>query len=119
VRKKQMKMAILITLAMAMLTLTSCGIADRMHGGRTPGRAIASEKERTHPEVPSGDLSELVEGNTAFAFDLYRVLAEQQEGENLFYSPYSISLALAMAYAGGPRRDRGTDGARTLVHSAG
>ena len=95
-----MKMTILITLVMAMLTLTSCGIADRMHGGRASGRAIASEKERVHPEVPSGDLSELVEGNTAFAFDLYRVLAEQQEGENLFYSPYSISLALAMAYAG-------------------
>ena len=95
-----MKMTILITLVMAMLTLTSCGIADRMHGGRAPGRAIASEKERVHPEVPSGDLSELVEGNTAFAFDLYRVLAEQHEGENLFYSPYSISLALAMAYAG-------------------
>jgi serpin B len=41
-----------------------------------------------------------VEGNTAFAFDLYQLLAEQQEGENLFYSPYSISLALAMTYAG-------------------
>jgi len=40
----------------------------------------------------------LVEGNTAFAFELYQALGEQ-EG-NLFYSPYSISLALAMTYAG-------------------
>lgn len=94
-----MKAAIVVTLVMAMLTLTSCGIADRMDGGRVPGMAIASEKERAQPEVPSGDLSELVEGNTAFAFDLYRLLAERQEGENLFYSPYSISLALAMTYA--------------------
>jgi serpin B len=89
-----------IIMVAAMLSLTGCGIVGSTDGGRTPGRAIASEKERVHPEVPSGDLSELVEGNTAFAFDLYRVLAEQQEGENLFYSPYSISLALAMAYAG-------------------
>jgi serpin B len=100
VRRKQVKVALLITLVMAMLSLTSCGIADRVDGGRAPGMAIASQKERVLPEVPPMDLSELVEGNTAFAFDLYRLLAEQQEGENLFYSPYSISLALAMTYAG-------------------
>ena len=40
----------------------------------------------------------LVDGNTAFAVDLYRELSIS-EG-NLFYSPYSISLALAMAHAG-------------------
>ncbi len=40
----------------------------------------------------------LVNGNTAFAFDLYRQLAGE-EG-SLFFSPYSISQALAMTYAG-------------------
>ncbi|RPI49153.1 MAG: serpin family protein, partial [Chloroflexi bacterium] len=53
------------------------------------------------PEAgPAGgeDLPALVEGNTLFALDLYRALREQ-EG-NLFYSPYSISAALAMTYAG-------------------
>jgi serpin B len=54
----------------------------------------------TSPDVPDADLGQLVEGNSAFAFDLYRLLAEQQEEANLFYSPYSISLALAMTYAG-------------------
>lgn len=39
-----------------------------------------------------------VHGNVAFAVDLYRELC-RQEG-NLFFSPYSISSALAMAYAG-------------------
>jgi serpin B len=89
-----------IILVVAILSLTGCGIGGGTDGGRAAGIAIASEKERVLPEVPPGDLSELVEGNTAFAFDLYRFLAEQQEGENLFYSPYSISLALAMTYAG-------------------
>ena len=41
---------------------------------------------------------ELVTGNNAFAFDLYRVLYDREH--NLFYSPYSISAALAMTYAG-------------------
>ena len=40
----------------------------------------------------------LVRGNSAFALDLYATLAAE-EG-NLFFSPYSISLALAMTYAG-------------------
>jgi serpin B len=48
--------------------------------------------------APGSDEALLVEGNSAFAFDLYQAL-KGQEG-NLFYSPYSISLALAMTYAG-------------------
>src|SRR5262249_49915817 len=45
-----------------------------------------------------GDMSKLVQGNNAFACDLYGKLHEV-EG-NLFFSPYSISTALAMTYAG-------------------
>lgn len=40
----------------------------------------------------------LVEGNTAFALNLYDKL-KKTEG-NLFFSPYSISTALAVTYAG-------------------
>ncbi|HTH46194.1 MAG TPA: serpin family protein [Candidatus Limnocylindria bacterium] len=47
----------------------------------------------TVPEVRS-----LVEGNSAFAVDLYRQLAGQPG--NLFFSPHGISTSLAMAYAG-------------------
>ena len=52
----------------------------------------------TPPESAFADLPTLSEGNTAFALDLYRQM-RTQEG-NLFYSPFSISLALAMTYAG-------------------
>lgn len=48
--------------------------------------------------VSETDVEVIVGGNTAFAFDLYRKLRED-EG-NLFFSPYSISTALAMTYAG-------------------
>jgi len=56
------------------------------------------QQEETTPNVATADLEDLVTGNSTFAFDLYQNLF--QEGENLFFSPYSISLALAMTYAG-------------------
>ena len=40
----------------------------------------------------------VVAGNGQFAWDLYKKLAG--EGDNVFYSPISISLALAMTYIG-------------------
>jgi serpin B len=43
-------------------------------------------------------LAELVQGNNAFAVNLY---ARLRRGDgNVFFSPYSISTALAMTYAG-------------------
>jgi serpin B len=96
-----MRKAMLTILVITILAMTGCSAVGGPKGGRAPGEAVASEKERvTSPNVPATDLSELVEGNSAFAFDFYRFLVEQQEDDNLFYSPYSISLALAMTYAG-------------------
>jgi serpin B len=54
-------------------------------------------KPRTVLEIPL-EVAELVAGNTEFAFDLYQAI-RGTEG-NLLYSPYSVSLALAMTYAG-------------------
>jgi serpin B len=55
-----------------------------------------SHQDTTYPGETGGSI--VVEGNTAFALDLYQQL-RMQEG-NLFFSPYSISTALAMTYAG-------------------
>jgi serpin B len=63
------------------------------------GEIIKSDKPRSSSiEANSTDLSALVSGNSSFAFDLYQLLKDANS--NLFYSPYSISLALAMTYAG-------------------
>jgi serpin B len=52
----------------------------------------------TAPEGPAADVTAQVAGNNAFAFDLYRRLRDRPG--NLFFSPYSISSALAMTSAG-------------------
>jgi len=61
--------------------------------------AVSNKPRNTSPAAKPADLSQLVSGNSAFAFDLYQNLLDGQTG-NLFYSPYSISLAFAMVQAG-------------------
>lgn len=60
----------------------------------------ASVPRNTAPQVASADEAALVAGNTDFAFGLYQGLSSGAPTGNLFYSPYSVSLALAMTYAG-------------------
>ncbi|MGH2607265.1 MAG: serpin family protein, partial [Anaerolineales bacterium] len=60
--------------------------------------AVSDKPRDLSPFAGAGDLSAFASGNTAFAFDLYRILAAGED--NLFFSPYSISVALAMTYAG-------------------
>jgi serpin B len=65
----------------------------------TPGCVVASDKQRiTSPSVPDADLKVAAADTTAFALDLYQRL--RTEKGNLFYSPFSISEALAMTFAG-------------------
>lgn len=60
---------------------------------------VSSGKPRLAAPAGAGqDLETLAAGNNRFALDLYQ--AVRGEGGNLFYSPFSISLALAMTYAG-------------------
>ncbi len=53
---------------------------------------------RRLPEAVRPDAARVVEGNTAFACNLYQRL--RGGPGNLFLSPFSISLALAMTYGG-------------------
>src|SRR6478672_6970527 len=50
------------------------------------------------PKAHSAQNQSLIEGNTAFALELYSQV--KSTPGNLFFSPYSISTCLAMAYAG-------------------
>ncbi|TKJ29241.1 MAG: serpin family protein [Chloroflexi bacterium B3_Chlor] len=82
------------------LGLVGCSISTSVPSDQVPpGGILRSEKQRvTLLDVAPADWAELVAGNGAFAFDLYQAI--RGDDGNLFYSPYSISLALAMTYAG-------------------
>jgi len=84
-------------MVVVLVALVGCGGIPGMQ--QAQGESVRSNKPRASaPEVAAPDLADLVGGNSAFAFDLYQAL--RKKDGNLFYSPYSISLALAMTYAG-------------------
>jgi serpin B len=88
-----MKKAILLILtAVILLAVVACN---------QPASAseLKSNKPReTAPATSPSDLTSLVNGNNAFALNLYQLL--RKTDGNIFYSPYSISEALAMTYGG-------------------
>jgi serpin B len=57
----------------------------------------ATEGTAEYPETPGAPVDEVVTGNTRFALELYQLI---KGDANLFFSPYSISAALAMTYSG-------------------
>ncbi len=59
---------------------------------------VAHHFDRPTPFTASPEAKSVVEGNNAFALDLYQSLKSQPE--NLFFSPYSISAGMGMVYAG-------------------
>lgn len=64
------------------------------------GQLVKADSPRLEsPQVSNQALQALVQGDTAFAFDLYQRVTQESE-DNLIYSPYSISLAFSMLYAG-------------------
>jgi serpin B len=54
----------------------------------------------------SNDLSAVVNSNNQFAFDLYRKINAQDTGKNIFVSPFSVSIALAMTFEGSSGKTR-------------
>ena len=85
-------------------SLVACGAQDQEPlPDPTPEGAdvLRSEKQRvTSPTVSQPDLEALVAGNGDFAFDLYHQLQAGAGDDGFFFSPFSISQALAMVYAG-------------------
>ena len=70
------------------------------HPAMPMGQVLQADVPRVEaPDVSDAQLAQFIVGNQTFAFDLYRVLSAVEDG-NLIYSPYSISLAFSMLYAG-------------------
>lgn len=82
--------AMLFLMAAIPLLLGGCNVMDQL-GFRS--KEVFAE--------PADHVDErLVAGNTAFGFNIFRALCEKDPGENIFISPASISMALAMTANG-------------------
>lgn len=64
-----------------------------------PGELAASSKPRDGaPDATREEIEQLSADNAAFGWNFYRAVV--RDGDNLFFSPHSISVALAMTWAG-------------------
>lgn len=91
-----MQRTLIALLALPALLAGGCVTQDALPTDVTIARS-ALERDPA-PAVPAADLASVVAGDNAFAFDLYHQLAGARG--NLIFSPHSVSIALAMAYAG-------------------
>jgi serpin B len=80
------------SLSLLCLAAIGCGSPSPSSG---PPEARSSLARITAPNVPAADLTALIDGNTQFATTLHRALAASTTG-NMFYSPFDISLDLAV-----------------------
>jgi serpin B len=83
------KVAVSAVVGVALWIIGSCGKASSM----PPDKPVERDRRALKEQVAA-----VVEAGNRFAFDLYQRL-RADEG-NLFFSPASISMALAMTYAG-------------------
>lgn len=79
----------------AAFLLASAGLA----ASATPN-ADAPAKPPAAATVDLAAAAPAVAANNAFGLDLFRLLASQAAGDNLFISPYSVSIALTMTAEG-------------------
>ena len=89
-------------------------LIEKTDGGSPEKDAIWNYKKnfRSAQKI-SPEIRQLVAGNNSFAVNLYQKLGSNGNGGNIFFSPYSISTALAMAWAGA-RNETATKMEKTL-----
>jgi len=109
-----MKSNLLISIILVTALLISGAACALQLPTQPAGEILKSDKLRvTSPLASQADLAAVVDGNNTFAFDAYQQI---KGDENVFFSPYSISLALAMTYAGA-RGDTAQQMANTLHYT--
>ena len=90
------------TAALVVLAAMGCSTKSSAPSTNEPPIAVSALSRDTAPVVAPADAQALADDNRAFAVDLYETLAADPSfrGKSLFFSPHSISTALAMTYAG-------------------
>ena len=84
--------------ALCALLFITCRAAVRDAGHN--GDGVAQPTEITRPSNSATMKSNLAAASNAFGFDLFQQLRRQEANKNVFFSPLSVTVALAMTYNG-------------------
>src|SRR5215470_13113777 len=87
-----------MSVALCVLSLINCRAAVREAGH--DGDGVPQPTEITRPNNSATMNSNLAAASNAFGFDLFQQLRRQDANKNVFFSPLSVTIALAMTYNG-------------------
>ncbi|HEX2488017.1 MAG TPA: serpin family protein [Blastocatellia bacterium] len=87
-----------MSLALCALLFITCRAAVRDAGHN--GDGVAQPTEITRPSNSATMKSNLAAASNAFGFDLFQQLRRQDANKSVFFSPLSVTVALAMTYNG-------------------
>src|SRR5215510_7993639 len=87
-----------MSVALCVLSLINCRAAVRDAGHN--GDGVAQPDETTRPNNGATMNSNLAAASNAFGFDLFQQLRREAASKNVFFSPLSVTVALAMTYNG-------------------
>ncbi|MGH9768685.1 MAG: serpin family protein [Blastocatellia bacterium] len=89
------KMSLALCAALCALSLVACRAVDKYVNNSAAGPA-----ENTRPNSKTTMNSTLAAASNAFGFDLFQRLQREAANKNVFFSPLSVTVALAMTYNG-------------------
>src|SRR4029434_8383200 len=79
-------------------TLIACRAVNKYAGHN--GVGATGPPETTQPDGKTTMNSNLAAASNAFGFDLFQRLRREAANKNVFFSPLSVTVALAMTYNG-------------------
>jgi serpin B len=82
----------------SLVAALAAGCGDTVSPDAASTSEVRSSHARLSASAPESDVAAVVRANNTFAFDLHRAAAAS--GRNVVLSPYSVSTALAMTWAG-------------------
>lgn len=96
--------SLLIPSALAFFLVAACSSDESPTPEPSPSDqevARSSLQREENPAVSEEAKAKLIEGHNAFAFDMFDLIRQDEgAGQNMFFSPTSMTIALSMAYAG-------------------
>ncbi|MFC2159259.1 serpin family protein [Actinomycetota bacterium] len=96
-KKIKIVISIVIITTLLLLSVPIISSCSKDSGGKSTVPVVSGEKS---DELADKVDSSLLSSNTDFAFNIFNRLIAEDSGQNVFISPLSILLALAMTYNG-------------------